>query len=442
MNTIIGKPLTPPKAFFDWCLSHIPTYYWSNKKKTILTSTRKNCPIIKKRLTKNSRLSFPDRFYSFAIFLVSKKRIEIQSYAYWHEIENGKEVIISRLANLERFSKGKHIKAHSDGKNWYEGLLSNYSYMSSAYTNTIFYKNNWREKIINNDDLKYLKLDSVTRYNLANIYKYRVEIEYLQNINATVLANEIIHTRYEYINGSNHKQVDLRVITRNWLKKNKGFLKSENPSFNSLMLRQTLKRRGVKAKKNIDLHLHYKQVQKLPKEVNLTKFQNWAVKQEVSFNYYIDYLNMLDELKIPLNDKSAFPKNLTKSHDELVSTINQLKRELEEQAYIKRKKELKQLEQEIDEFVFLVPKDLQEIVHEGCILHHCVGSKSYLDRHSNGETNIVFIRKKESVHTPYFTMEYQNKKVRQIQGKYNQEEVPKAVQEAVNKWQTKITKAI
>lgn len=73
MNRKIQKPLTPPKAFFDWCTSQIPTYEWENKKETILASSRKNCPIIKKRLTKASRLSFPTKFYSFGVILISKK---------------------------------------------------------------------------------------------------------------------------------------------------------------------------------------------------------------------------------------------------------------------------------------------------------------------------------------------------------------------------------
>ncbi|EJV07396.1 hypothetical protein HMPREF1333_01397, partial [Enterococcus faecalis ERV37] len=40
MNREIQKPLAPPKAFFDWCTSQIPTYEWKNKKETILASSR------------------------------------------------------------------------------------------------------------------------------------------------------------------------------------------------------------------------------------------------------------------------------------------------------------------------------------------------------------------------------------------------------------------
>ncbi len=107
---------------------------------------------------------------------------------------------------------------------------------------------------------------------------------------------------------------------------------------------------------------------------------------------------------------------------------------------MKRQQLLKKYEQEIDEFVFLVPKDLQEIVQEGNALHHCVGSHYYVDRHKTGETNIIFIRKKENVNQPYFTLEYNQQKVKQIQGKHNRQNIPKPVTQAVEKWEKQIKK--
>lgn len=204
----------------------------------------------------------------------------------------------------------------------------------------------------------------------------------------------------------------------------------------------------------------------LPKEVRLAKFQTYFLKQDRPFRYYIDYLDMTKELKIPLNDDNViFPKDLTKAHNDRVNTINLIRqeeykrhqekyqRELKKQqlkkarkqrknekAYQKRIKQVMKFEQEIDEFVFLVPKDLQEIINEGCSLHHCVGSSRYLEEHSKGKTNIIFIRKKEDVETPFFTLEYQNNQVEQVQGKYDREEVPDNVQQAIDKWQQVIQK--
>lgn len=87
LNKEFRNTLKPPKKFFEWCYSHIPNYKWKNKHKTILASNRKNCPLIEKRLTVNSRLDFFDKNYYFAIILVTTKRIEIQTYDFCVEIK-------------------------------------------------------------------------------------------------------------------------------------------------------------------------------------------------------------------------------------------------------------------------------------------------------------------------------------------------------------------
>ena len=442
MNKKTPKPLTPPKAFFNWCTAQIPTYEWQNKKETILASSRKNCPIIKKRLTKYSRLSFPTKFYSFGIILVRAKRIEIQTHSYWQTITDGIENLVYEPSNLERFSNDNHVKAHYENGHWHEGLLANYGYMSSAYTNTVFYPNNWQENLMTNSELKYLKLPVISRQELAHIYKYRNEIEFLQKIGATTLANEILFNDERNVFGTWHKKVDMRIITKNWLKANKQRLKTTNPTFHMLMLEKTLKERKVARIEGIENYLHYSQIKQLPKEVNLTKFQHWFMRKGKRFSYYMDYLHMLEELNTPFTDDVLFPENLQLAHDNATNTLNLLERELEEQQYQERKKQLKALETEIDDLLFLPPHSLQEIVEEGQVLHHCVGSQHYLEQHTNGTTTIIFIRRKEEPSMPYFTLEYRNQQVTQIQGKCNRQEVPEKIKQAVRQWQENLQHAL
>ncbi|RTK20449.1 hypothetical protein DRJ92_14635, partial [Enterococcus faecalis] len=359
MNREIQKPLTPPKAFFDWCTSQIPTYEWKNKKETILASSRKNCPTIKKRLTKRSKLSYPTKFYSFGVILVSKKRIEIQSHCYWQTIKDGKETLIYEHSNLERFSKDTHLKAHCRNGYWYEGLLSNYGFMSSAYTNTVFYPNNWQEKLTTVSELKYLQLPEIERHELAHIYKYRNEIEFLQKIGATTLANEIIFDDYRNVFGLYFHKADMRVITKKWLKANKQKLKTRNPTFHEFMLEKTLKERNAPMINEIEKYVHYSQIKQLPKEVNLTKFQKWFIRKGERFDYYMDYLHMLEELNTPLNNDSVlYPENLQVAHDNSMNTLNLLKSEIEEKQYQERKNQIKALEAEIDDLLFLTPHSL------------------------------------------------------------------------------------
>ncbi|EMW5938217.1 PcfJ domain-containing protein [Enterococcus faecalis] len=442
MNKKTLKPLTPPKAFFNWCTAQIPTYEWQNKKETILASSRKNCPIIKKRLTKYSRLSFPTKFYSFGIILVRAKRIEIQTHSYWQTITDGIENLIYEPSNLERFSNDTHVKAHYENGHWHEGLLANYGYMSSAYTNTVFYPNNWQENLTTNSELKYLKLPVISRQELAHIYKYRNEIEFLQKIGATTLANEILFNDERNVFGTWHKKVDMRIITKNWLKANKQRLKTTNPTFHMLMLEKTLKERKVAKIEGVENYLHYSQIKQLPKGVNLTKFQQWFIRKGERFSYYMDYLHMLEELNTPFTDDVLFPENLQLAHDNATNTLNLLERELEEQQYQERINQIKTLETEIDDLLFRIPHSLEEIVQEGSVLHHCVGSQHYLEQHTNGTTTIIFIRRKEEPSMPYFTLEYRNQQVTQIQGKRNRQEVPEKIKQAVRQWQENLQHAL
>lgn len=75
-------------------------------------------------------------------------------------------------------------------------------------------------------------------------------------------------------------------------------------------------------------------------------------------------------------------------------------------------------EYENDEFCIRVPHTLSEITTEGVVLHHCVGG--YLDKHANGYTNILFLRRKGEENRPFYTIEIDaNDKVVQIHGCYN-----------------------
>lgn len=72
-------------------------------------------------------------------------------------------------------------------------------------------------------------------------------------------------------------------------------------------------------------------------------------------------------------------------------------------------------EYENDEYCIRVPHELSEITKEGLWLHHCVGG--YLDRHANGSTNIIFLRRKDAEEVPFYTIEIDgNDNVIQIHG--------------------------
>lgn len=442
INHIIKKPLQPPKGFFDWCSSQIPTYKWKNKQETILASNREKCPIIVKRLSARSRLNIPTKAYFFAVVLVTKKRIEIQSYVYWSEVKNGKQTIESHMSNLERFSEGKHIKAHRWNDEWYEGLLQNYGFMSSAYTNTNFYPNDWQDKAHQLKELQYLEIENLNRHTLPRYVKYHKEIEYCQKIGAKVIANEIIQPEILSSYNRSINSIDLRICTWNWLRKNKQSIKNSYKSFNDVQMAHLIRKRNGKPIEGIGKYLNYKEFKQIPKEVNITKFQHWVMNGQFDFQTYKDYLDMLDELEIPKNSELVFmPRDLRAKHDDLAKTITKIK-QAKRNDYLNSVLESRsQFEMTVDDYTFIVPKTLREIVDEGSALNHCVGGNSYLEGHKKGETTIIFMRKATEIETPLYTIEYRNGKIMQLQGKRNKVGITQEIEAIANKWATNAQRA-
>jgi hypothetical protein len=107
-----------------------------------------------------------------------------------------------------------------------------------------------------------------------------------------------------------------------------------------------------------------------------------------------------------------------------------------------RFKELKKLCMNYGDLIMKPPESSEDIILEGSILHHCVGG--YVERHAEGKTNILFIRKKTAPDTPFFTVEVSNElRIIQCHGYRNEAENPKpeeikSFEEAYNEFLKKI----
>lgn len=124
--------------------------------------------------------------------------------------------------------------------------------------------------------------------------------------------------------------------------------------------------------------------------------------------------------------------DIVRAHDALTALYNE--QEAERRAYYnlaeaeKRKKdeerrkkvdaERKCYEYEDDNFIIRLPKDVQEIINEGAKQSICIGG--YTTRHSHGDTNLFFLRKKDAEDTPFYAIEMNPyKTIVQIHGHSN-----------------------
>lgn len=139
---------------------------------------------------------------------------------------------------------------------------------------------------------------------------------------------------------------------------------------------------------------------------------------------YTDYLAMRVNLGYDLaNTVYQQPRDLSIAHERMVIESNkeEMDKHLQEAAVkypnIRRSYE-KLIERyyfEDDNYVIRPAESAEEIVMEGRLLHHCVGSAGYLDKHNKGTTYILMLRFEANPDIPYITIEIDSKEPRIIQ---------------------------
>ena len=225
-------------------------------------------------------------------------------------------------------------------------------------------------------------------------------------------------------------------------------MKNKDINFNHLILDEKIKSRNGKLVSGIEKYLSWKDFNWIPDCVGIIHFQNWIIKNKVDIETYKDYMRMVNYLNYPLNEQTACPKNISAAHTQIIELFNLKKQEEKELAEKKEKAETiekfkkryeinKNLEMEVDGFLFKIPQNSDDLIREGTELHHCVGS--YVEKYMNGETTILFIRHKKDPDKPLYTMEWKKREVVQVRSKFNQEP-PKSIFVAIDKWEKRVLK--
>lgn len=437
-NKHIKNALRPPKSFFTECFSKFPIYVWENKTDKIVSSERsqKNVKVIKKRLTKISRLDFWDTHEYFLWIGVSKTRIEFQMYRIQQYFENGQENFSVTLYNFEKFTEKEHIRLSVSfyGTTYKSGLLM-LGNCKGAYSDYWLLQSleDVFKRFKKNDALKYLDFAKMKETNsLSNlpmmfphIFKYRGIIEYAQKINARGIQKDLIGEiipSYYGLGSGRHCHVNMGKLTFKFLRTHKNVFKNSDEGFEDYKIRKELEK-ALGGKVLPEFNKYFRtagDLQYIPKGIKPIRFQNWVIKNSVKAYEYRDYQNMLERLGIAFEgDFRILPKNFKQAHDDAVKAYNDMKDEQKRIEFANQLEKLLGLEQTIGNYTFVLPKELQELKAEGKALSHCVGS--YADRVARGETVIVFVRQKEKVDNPLYTLEIKNGKIVQLRGMKNRD---------------------
>ena len=156
------------------------------------------------------------------------------------------------------------------------------------------------------------------------------------------------------------------------------------------------------------------------------------------YRQYVDFITMINKMDLRQKVK-LYPKTkeeLVKMHDYAAAAYNLNKNEYRKKAFIAQLNKVEKMEYENDDFDFCVvlPKGPEDLVVEGIELSHCV--KSYISRVADGQTNIVFIRRKDDKNKPFFTVELTNDRViSQVHGFANRNaDTEPGMTEFVERW--------
>ncbi|MCK9471676.1 MAG: PcfJ domain-containing protein [Bacilli bacterium] len=360
------------------------------------------------------------------------------------------------ITELQRFfvNKDKKIGAYefnnfkqTGERRWCEGISSN-NYYSMFYSkqydfaNTVLYTNNL--EILNNTILKYSGLKEYALYKGENRFPvgYYIDkylefpgLEYLVKLGLYKLVDSMIGVYFSYahskeINIKGNNLLEVLGIDKVQLKT----LQRINGGFNELHVIKEAKKANLKLSDEQILFISqkanimsvvtvskYTTVNKIIKYISSQSLQNINNK----LLDWVDYINYCELLEYNLyNESILFPRDLTKSHDEVMDLFKDKKLEIYNDN-IKKMHDfmLKTYSWGYGNFVVVVPKSYDDIVKEGDILGHCVWKSDYGKKIIEGKSVILFLRNKDNASEPYYTIEVdaKNHNVIQCRGKKNKD---------------------
>lgn len=134
-----------------------------------------------------------------------------------------------------------------------------------------------------------------------------------------------------------------------------------------------------------------------------------------AISQYKDYIRMTSEMGYERFDR--YPKFLRTSHDIASRNYKINLNEVEMAEWNNSYENNKKFEFNYQGYKIFPPKDPSDLVKEGNVLGHCVGS--YVGKVRKGTSTILFLREKDDVESPLVTIEVSGDRISQSKGRMN-----------------------
>ncbi|HIV00282.1 MAG TPA: PcfJ domain-containing protein [Candidatus Stercoripulliclostridium merdipullorum] len=178
---------------------------------------------------------------------------------------------------------------------------------------------------------------------------------------------------------------------------------------------------------------------------DLEKFVLYIRSQNTNPYSYRDYLRACNYLGLDMTEnKNRFPHDFKRWHDIRIdeyNTAKALKDEQERKALYDRFAAVasKYLGLEYDKksvYIAIIAQKPSDLIHEGELLHHCVGRMGYDQKFAREESLIFFIRTKEQPDVPFVTIEYSpaQKRILQCYGDHDSKPTEEVINFVHKKW--------
>lgn len=172
---------------------------------------------------------------------------------------------------------------------------------------------------------------------------------------------------------------------------------------------------------------------------------------EKTYSHYRDYIAMVSSMGYDLSNGTVrYPKDLRQAHDRAVAMFYEGETDKHKREAIKKYPNITMQEVELNErysyqtkkYVISAPHSAADIVEEGRSLHHCVGGDVYLQKHNNGKSFILFLRKTGEPNKSYYTIEIDPKtdKILQYYGMNDRKPDKESVDAFLKRWKAYLKK--
>ncbi len=181
--------------------------------------------------------------------------------------------------------------------------------------------------------------------------------------------------------------------------------------------------------------------------ISLERINNYLTKQNRNgpsgIEMFCDYYSAIKDLNQP---ELYFPRNLTDAHERICKqSLNKMI------SYENVVDTYKSLEFTDGELCIILPRSASDLITEGEVLRHCVGS--YVNRQKEGKSIVFFVRKHRRRERSYYTLNidfsYKEPKEIQLHGYGNERHgerkqythsIPKKVRDFVDRWEKEVLK--